>query len=88
MSFIEYYILFALTTSIFSLIDVFIPVLNEARADNIKNVLTENPKLSCFVYFCLSILIAPFIIVPMLVPSMNYRFRDSIAKIINEQEKI
>jgi len=86
MSFIEYYIIFALTTSIFSLIDVFMPVLSEARADNIENVLTENPKLSCFVYFCLTVLTAPLIIIPMLVPSMNYRYRDSIAKIIKEQQ--
>jgi uncharacterized membrane protein YdjX (TVP38/TMEM64 family) len=87
MSFIEYYIIFALTTSIFSLIDIFIPVLSEAIADNIKNVLTENPKLSCFVYFCLIVITAPLVILPMIVPSMNDRYRDSIAKIIKEQEK-
>lgn len=86
MSFIEYYIIFALTTSIFSLIDVFIPVLMEARENSIENVLTENPKLSCFVYFCLIILTAPLVVIPMVVPSMNYRYRDSIAKIIKEQQ--
>lgn len=85
MSFIEYYIIFALTTSIFALIDVFIPLLNEVRADEVVNVLTENPKLSCLVYFCLTTLTAPFVILPMLIPSMNVRFRESMAKIIREQ---
>lgn len=88
MSFIELYVIFALATAIFALIDVFIPLLVEARGEEIANVLTENPKLSCAVYFCLTVLMAPFIIVPMLVPSMNARFKDSIAKIIREQEKI
>lgn len=86
MSFSEYYIIFALTTAIFSLIDIFIPVLREASTDNIENVLTENPKLSCFVYFCLIVLTAPLVIIPMIVPSMNYRYRDSIAKVIKEQQ--
>lgn len=85
MSFIEYYIIFALTTSIFALIDVFIPLLNEVRADQVVNVLTENPKLSCLVYFCLTTLTAPFVILPMIIPSMNVRFRESMAKIIREQ---
>lgn len=85
MSFIEYYIIFALTTSIFALIDVFIPLLNEVRADEVVNVLTENPKLSCLVYFCLTTLTAPFVILPMIIPSMNVRFRESMAKIIREQ---
>jgi len=85
MSFIEYYIIFALATSIFALIDVFIPVLAEVRTEEVVNVLTENPKLSCFVYFCLTALMAPFVIIPMLVPSMNIRFRKSMYKVVREQ---
>lgn len=88
MSFVEIYLIFALTTALFALLDVFIPLLVEVRTEEISNVLTENPKLSCAVYFCLTVLMAPFVIVPMLVPSMNARFRESIAKIIREQEKI
>lgn len=88
MGLIEYYLIFALTTSIFALIDVFTPLLNKARANGVKNVLTENPKLSIFVYFILTILVAPFVILPLLVPSMNVRFRASLETIINEQEKI
>ena len=88
MSFIELYIIFALATSIFALIDIFIPLLNEVRAEGIANVLTENPKLSCFVYFSLALISAPFLILPLVVPSMNVRFRESMYKVISEQEKI
>lgn len=87
MGLIEYYLIFALTTSIFALIDVFIPTLNQAREDGVANVLTENPKLSVLVYFFLTTLIAPFVILPLIVPSMNTRFKNSLAKVINEQEK-
>jgi hypothetical protein len=86
MSFIEYYIIFALTTGIFALIDVFIPVLHEVKNFGITNVLIENPKLSCLVYFCLTTIAAPFIILPVLVPSMNIRFRESMLRIVSEQE--
>ena len=85
---LEYYIIFALATSIFALIDIFMPVLREAREFGVRNVLTENPKLSYAVYFCISTLIAPLIILPVLVPSMNARFRNSLANLVNEQEEI
>lgn len=86
MSLFELYLIFALATSIFGLIDVFIPILQEARNFGVVNVLTENPKLSYFVYFCLTALMAPIIVLPMLVPSMNARFRDSMTKIVNEEQ--
>ena len=84
----EYYIIFALATSIFALIDVFMPVLKEAKEFGVRNVLTENPKLSYFIYVCISTLIAPLIVLPVLVPSMNTRFRNSLANLVNEQEEI
>jgi hypothetical protein len=86
MGFIEYYVIFALTTSIFALIDVFIPILHEVSAEEVSNVLTENPKLSCLVYFCLTALMAPFVILPLVVPSMNIRFRVAMAKVVREQQ--
>ncbi len=85
---LEYYVIFALATSIFALIDVFMPVLKEAREFGVHNVLTENPKLSYFVYVCISAIIAPMLIMPLLVPSMNTRFRNSLATMVNEQEEI
>lgn len=86
MGLIEYYLIFALTTSIMALIDVFLPTLNQARRDGIKNVLTENPKLSVVVYLVLTSIIAPLILLPLLVPSMNVRFRESLTATIRADD--
>ena len=88
MGFIEYYLIFAFTTAIFALIDIFMPVMKEAISNGASNVLTENPKLSYFVYICISAIIAPLIIAPLLVPSMNERFRSSLSDMVHEQEEI
>jgi hypothetical protein len=85
MGLIEYYLIFALATSIMALIDVFLPTLNQARRDGISNVLTDNPKLSVFVYLVITTIIAPLILLPLLVPSMNTRFRNSLANTVREQ---
>lgn len=84
----EYYIIFALTTAIFALVDVFMPVLRAAQDSGVNNTLTENPKLSYFVYLCITTIVAPMVILPLLVPSMNARFRDGMAVVVNQQEKI
>jgi hypothetical protein len=86
MGLIEWYLLFALTTAIMAAIDVFIPLLSEARSNGVANVLTTNFKLSIVVYLGISTLMAPLLIVPLLVPSMNERFKDALNKIISEQE--
>lgn len=85
MGLIEGYIIFALTTAIFAWLDVFGPLLSQARQDGVKNVLTENPKISVVVYLCISTVMAPFIIMPLIVPSMNTRFKDSLNRTIREQ---
>lgn len=82
----EYYIIFCLTTALFALIDVFMPVLRKATLDGVQNTLTMNPKLSYFVYVCISAIIAPLLLLPLLVPSMNSRFRQSLADLVNEEE--
>ena len=86
MGLIEWYLLFAFTTAIMAAIDVFIPLLSEARSNGVANVLTTNFKLSIVVYLGISTLMAPLLIVPLLVPSMNERFKDALNKIISEQE--
>lgn len=86
MGLIEYYLIFCLTTAIVALIDVFGPALRTAQADGVKNVLTENPKLSMCVYLCITTIMAPFIILPLLVPSMHERFKTSLTQIIREED--
>lgn len=87
MGLMEYYFIFALTTAIVALIDVFSPALRTAQADGIQNVLTQNPKLSMCVYLCITMVMAPFIILPLIVPSMHERFRSSLTEIIREEDQ-
>lgn len=82
MGLIEYYIIFALATSLFALIDIFRPTLQEAKEAGVVNALTLNPKLSYFVYVCITTIIAPLVFLPILVPSLNERFREGIKKTI------
>lgn len=86
MGLIDYYLIFAITTAIFALVDVFGPALRDAQEDGINNILTQNPKLSMCVYLVLTVIMAPFIILPLLVPNMNERFRVSLTQIIREEE--
>jgi len=85
MGLIEYYIIFAVSTALFAWLDVFGPALSEAKADGIQNVLTQNPKLSTLVYLGISTIMAPFIILPLMVPSMNSRFKSSLRSTIREE---
>lgn len=82
MGLIEYYLIFALTTSLFALLDIFMPTMRKAASEGVDNVLTQNPKLSYFVYVCITTIIAPLVFLPLLVPSLNERFREGIAKTV------
>jgi len=84
MTIFEWYLLIALTTSIYSMFDVYIPVMQKAIDNSVSNVLTNNFKLSCFIFFCITMVMTPFIILPLLVPSMNTRFRESLLKNISQ----
>lgn len=86
MGLTEYYLIFVFSTAFFALIDVFMPVLKQARTSGVKNTLTQNPKLSCTVYFFVTAVMAPLVFLPMLVPSMNERFRQSISNVVHEEE--
>lgn len=87
MGLIEYYIIFALATSLFALIDIYYPILKQAMSDGVLNALTLNPKLSCFVYVCITTIIAPLVFLPILIPSLNERFRDGITKTVYEPDQ-
>jgi uncharacterized membrane protein YdjX (TVP38/TMEM64 family) len=82
MGLIEYYLIFALTTSLFALIDIFYPTLKRAQAEGVDNTLTQNPKLSYFVYVCITTIIAPLVFLPLIIPSLNQRFREGIEKTV------
>jgi hypothetical protein len=86
MSFIEWYIIFSLSTGLFAWLDILYPTIKHARGLGIRNTFTSNVKLTALVYITISTIVAPFIIIPILVPHMNTKFRDSMSKVVFEDK--
>lgn len=87
MTVVEYYILFCLTTSIYSLIDLFGPAIGRASADGIKNEITENPKLSIVIFFLINFIIAPLLFPILMVPSLTAKALTGLEKVLREPNK-
>lgn len=86
MGIIEYYLLFALSTSITSWYIWYLPLVRKARETNIKNQFTEYHKLSTVVYITVSALIAPALVLPLLSASFGENFERGLAKEILKNE--
>ena len=80
MGVIEYYLLFALSTSITSWYLWYWPLVRKARETNINNSFTEYPKLSTVVYIFVSALIAPLLVLPLLFDHFGENFERGLAK--------
>lgn len=86
MGLIEYYVLFALSTSITACYLWFWPLLQKAKSQNITNSFTENPKLSTVIYVIISTLVAPILILPLLSSTLAEKFELGLSKEILKQE--
>ena len=84
MGVIELYLAFAISTAIIALVFAFNPILRKAQALGIENPFTDNPLLTRVVYLIISALIAPVLVLPLLVPSMNTRFIAALEKSLLE----
>lgn len=81
---IEAYLAFAISTAIMALVYAFNPILRKAQALGIENPFTDNPLLTRVVYLIISALIAPVLVLPLLIPSMNVRFIAALEKSLLE----
>ena len=86
MGVIEYYVLFAFSTSITACYLWFWPLLQKAQTQNITNSFTENPILSCIIYIIISAVIAPILLMPLLSNDMAEKFEHGLSKEILKQE--
>lgn len=80
MELIVYYLLFAFSTSITACIFFFSPLIREARQNNIENSFTQYALLSTVVYVCISAVVAPLLIFPLLSDSVATRFQDGLRR--------
>ena len=86
MGLIEYYVLFAFSTSITACYLWFWPLLRKAKSQDIKNSFTDNPILSSLIYIFISAFIAPILLMPLLSNDMAEKFERGLSKEILKQE--
>ena len=85
MGLIEYYIIFALATAIAADLGLYRPSLMVITATNPENALAQHPHIGAMVFFCVSLVMAPVIIVPVLVPSIGSRFCHSFEQSVLQE---
>lgn len=86
MGLIEYYVLFAFSTSITACYLWFWPLLQKAKSQKITNSFTDNPILSTIIYILISTIIAPVLLMPLFSNDMAEKFEHGLSKEILKQE--
>jgi hypothetical protein len=84
MDLIGWYVLFAVTTSLTFMYEVFSPVMQQLEIVKPDDNMVEYKFISYFVYFLLGALIAPLLLPVCLIPSFSDRFRKTLLKTILE----
>lgn len=64
------YCILALATGLSAAYELFYPLVKQAQAAGVVNEITENPKLSIFVFIVVGTLTAPLLICMILVPAL------------------
>ena len=89
MELIYIYILFAVTTGIWSAYELFSPILAELSITNPEDILVKNKWLTMVTMAGLAALFAPIFIGLVMTPGMSEAFKDTLIKQVSEQpEKI
>lgn len=86
MGLIEYYLLFAFSTSITACYLWFWPLLQKAKSQDIKNSFTDHPILSSIIYIFISAVIAPVLLMPLFSNDMAEKFELGLSREILKQE--
>lgn len=77
MSIVGFYILFALTTSLASLVELVYPVISRRKKEQLES---PSAILLYSVFLLLNALAAPLVFFSCIVPSWGTRFRESLYK--------
>lgn len=82
MEYLLYYVVLAMATSFSSVYEIFWPVLKTAINNKVDNEFTRSPKLSVLVVFLVNMLVAPFWLVVLLLPSMHIAATIGISSVV------
>ena len=79
MDFIYFYILFAVTTALVAIYELFWPVISQLKVTHKELPVIEHSKITVVTFFVLSLIVAPLLIPACLIPSKGESFRKSLA---------
>ena len=77
------YLLFASTTAIVAVYELLLPLKHMVA----KGKVIDNWGASIVAFFCIALLIAPFIILPCIIPNMGERFRVALVEELQVDEE-
>lgn len=82
MTFFYGYLLFAFTTAVVAVYELLWPLKQMIS----KGKIIDNWYATNVAFFCIALLVAPFIILPCLIPGMGDRFRMALVKELQVDE--
>ena len=78
MEVLMWYALFAVTTSLAAMYELFVPTVNELKRSNPEHNVVEYKYITYFVFFTFTLALAPLILPACLVPSIGNTFRKAL----------
>ena len=78
------YIIFAVTTALAAAITLMKPVLKRLAVTSPTNTLIEYRFITYLVFTILATVMAPFLLIPTIIPSLNLVFQDSFYESVKD----
>jgi uncharacterized BrkB/YihY/UPF0761 family membrane protein len=85
-SIMSFYAIFALTTALTGCFSLMRPALEKIRETHPLNNIAQSPFLAYTVFFIISLLFAPVMLVAIFVGKSNEKFIDTFARTITEEK--
>jgi hypothetical protein len=84
MELIYWYVLFAVTTSVTALYELFVPVMRELESKKKRPSVLDYKWVAYLTLFTFTLLIAPAMLVICVVPSLGNVFRNTLTESLTE----
>lgn len=75
-----WYVIFAITTALAAMYELFIPVFRELEKISSNNNVIEYKWICYFTFFVFTVLLAPLMLPSCIIPSFGERFKKSLLK--------
>lgn len=75
---LEFYALFAVTTAVAAVFELYVPVLTNVEARDPENTVIKSRFLTLLTLIILALILAPLIFPSCIIPSMGERFRNTL----------